>query len=83
MAAGWSYFASFPQTAIAFAEFAKTKLTIPLLCVGGAKANGKALAAQCKIVGSDVTVETIEDAGHWLLEEKPQQTIAAIDGFLK
>lgn len=83
MAAGWAYFASFPQTAIDFAELAKARLTVPLLCVGGEKANGKALGEQCMLVASDVTVDVIAGSGHWLLEEKPQQTIAAIDGFLR
>src|SRR5438477_12901909 len=35
MHAGWAYFAAWPQTAKDFAQFAQTKLTIPLLSIGG------------------------------------------------
>ena len=37
---GWAYFVSFPQTAQDIAKLAKTKLTIPVLVIGGEKANG-------------------------------------------
>jgi len=83
MAAGFAYFASFPKTAADFSAFAQTKLAMPLLCIGGAKANGTALGAQCQLVASDVTVTVIDGAGHWILEERQQETIAALERFLK
>lgn len=83
MAAGFSYFASFPKTAADFAELAKTKLAIPVLSIGGAKANGVALAAQAKLIASDVTVIVLADTGHWLMEERPQETAAALQNFLQ
>src|ERR1700682_414630 len=46
MAAGFAYFASFPKTATDFAELAKTRLTIPVLSIGGEKSLGDALGAQ-------------------------------------
>lgn len=82
MAAGFAYFASFPKTAVDFAELAKTKLNIPVLSIGGEKANGAALAAQAKLIASDVTVVVLKDTGHWILEERPKETIAALDQFL-
>src|SRR6266404_8172889 len=78
MAAGFAYFESFPKTAADFAELAKTRLTIPVLSIGGAKANGAALGAQAKLVASDVTVIVLENAGHWILEERPEETISAL-----
>jgi pimeloyl-ACP methyl ester carboxylesterase len=45
MAAGFAYFASFPKTAVDFAELAKTKLAMPVLSIGGDKALGEALGA--------------------------------------
>ena len=83
MAAGFAYFASFPKTATDFTAFAQTKLAMPLLCIGGAKANGTALGEQCKLVAANVTVNVIEGSGHWILEERQKETIAALDGFLK
>jgi pimeloyl-ACP methyl ester carboxylesterase len=82
MAAGFAYFASFPKTATDFAELAKTQLTIPVLSIGGEKANGAALGAQAKLVASDVTVIILKDTGHWILEERPGETISALDRFL-
>ena len=82
MAAGFAYFASFPKTAVDFAELAKTRLAIPVLSIGGEKANGAALGAQVKLIASDVTVIVLENTGHWILEERPAETIAALDRFL-
>jgi pimeloyl-ACP methyl ester carboxylesterase len=83
MAAGFAYFASFPKTATDFAELAKTPLTIPVLSIGGAKANGVALGTQAKLVASNVKVIVLEDTGHWLMEERPRETIAALNDFLQ
>ena len=82
MAAGFAFFASFPKTATDFAELAKTRLAFPVLSIGGAKANGVALGAQAKLIASDVTVVVLEDTGHWILEERPEETIKALSGFL-
>jgi pimeloyl-ACP methyl ester carboxylesterase len=82
MAAGFAYFASFPKTATDFAELAKTRLAFPVLSIGGAKANGVALGAQAKLVASDVTVVVLDDTGHWILEERPEETISALSRFL-
>jgi pimeloyl-ACP methyl ester carboxylesterase len=82
MAAGWAYFASFPKTATDFAELGKTKLTMPVLSIGGDKSLGEVLAAQMKLVAPDVTVVIVKDAGHWILEEQPADTIAALTAFL-
>jgi pimeloyl-ACP methyl ester carboxylesterase len=82
MAAGFAYFASFPKTATDFAELAKTRLTIPVLSIGGEKSLGDALGAQAKLIASDVTVVVLKDTGHWILEERPEETISALSRFL-
>jgi pimeloyl-ACP methyl ester carboxylesterase len=83
MAAGFAYFESFPKTAVDFAELAKTRLAIPVLSIGGEKANGNALGAQAKLVATDVTVVILKDTGHWILEEREDETIAALVRFLQ
>ena len=83
MAAGFGYFASFPKTATDFTDLAKTRLGIPILSIGGEKSLGEALGAQAKLVASDVTVVILKDAGHWILEEQPAETIAALTRFLQ
>jgi len=82
MRAGWEYFASFPQTANDFAKLSQTKLTMPVLVIGGEKANGVLLAEQMRSVASNVTVIILKNTGHWLLEEQPQQTTDALTKFL-
>ena len=83
MAAGFAYFASFPKTATDFAELSKTQLAMPVLAIGGAKANGVALGAQAKRIAPNVKVIVLEDTGHWIMEERPQETIAALVDFLQ
>lgn len=82
MRAGWAYFVSFPRTAKEFEALSRTKLTMPVLSIGGEKANGAALARQAKLVASDVTAVILEGAGHWLMEERPQETMDALTRFL-
>ncbi len=83
MAAGWAYFESFPRTAVDFAGLAATKLRIPVLSIGGDKANGVPLAAQARLIADDVTVVVLKNTGHWLMEENPRDTIAALTKFLE
>ncbi len=82
MRAGWAYFVSFQQAAKDFAELSRTKLTMPVLAIGGEKANGDLLGQQMKIVASDATMVVLKDTGHWVLEEKPKETTDALMKFL-
>jgi pimeloyl-ACP methyl ester carboxylesterase len=83
MAAGFAYFASFPKTAVDFAELAKTRLAMPVLSIGGDKSLGEALGAQARIVAPNATVVVLKDTGHWIMEERPQETMAALRRFLE
>jgi pimeloyl-ACP methyl ester carboxylesterase len=78
MRAGWAYFVSFQQAATDFAQLSQTKLTMPVLAIGGEKANGKLLGEQMKIVATDATMIVLKDCGHWVLEEKPKETTDAL-----
>jgi pimeloyl-ACP methyl ester carboxylesterase len=40
------------------------------------------MADDLRFVASDVTSVVIANSGHWLMEEQPAATIAAIRGFL-
>jgi pimeloyl-ACP methyl ester carboxylesterase len=83
MAAGFAYFKSFPKTADDFAELGKTKLSMPVASIGGEKANGEALGAQVKLISSNPTVVIIKGSGHWLMEENPSETMAAVTRALE
>jgi len=82
MHAGWAYFVSFQQAAKDFAQLSQTKLTMPVLTIGGEKSLGEALAQQTKVVATDVTVVVLKDTGHWVLEERPKDTTEALQKFL-
>jgi pimeloyl-ACP methyl ester carboxylesterase len=82
MRAGWAYFVSFPQAAKDFAQLAQTRLSMPVLSIGGEKSLGEFLGNQMKLVASDVTVVVLKDTGHWILEENPKETTAALVKFL-
>lgn len=82
MRAGWAYFVSFQQAAKDFAQLSQTRLTMPVLAIGGAKANGDLLTRQMKLFASDVTVIVLKDTGHWVLEERPKETTDALLKFL-
>jgi pimeloyl-ACP methyl ester carboxylesterase len=82
MRAGFEYFKSFEQDAKDFAEFAKTKLTMPMLVLTGEKASGEFLIQQARLVDTNVQGVVIEGSGHWLMEEAPQQVIPLIVAFI-
>jgi pimeloyl-ACP methyl ester carboxylesterase len=82
MHAGWAYFVSFLQAAKDFAQLSQTRLTMPVLTVGGDKSLGEALGQQAKLVATDVTVVVLKDTGHWVLEERPAETTEALKKFL-
>jgi pimeloyl-ACP methyl ester carboxylesterase len=82
MRAGWAYFTAFPQTARDFAQLAQTKLTMPVLVIGGEKSLGVPLGEETKLIATDVTVVIIKNAGHWVLEENPRETTDALQKFL-
>jgi len=82
MHAGWAYFVSFLQAARDFAQLSQTKLTMPVLAIGGEKANGEVLGQQAKLVATDVTVIVLKNTGHWLMEEQPKETTEALQRFL-
>jgi pimeloyl-ACP methyl ester carboxylesterase len=82
MRAGWAYFVSFLQAARDFAQLSQTKLTMPVLAIGGEMSLGEALGRQMKLVASNVTVIVLKDTGHWVLEERPEETIYALQTFL-
>jgi pimeloyl-ACP methyl ester carboxylesterase len=82
MRAGWAYFVSFQKAAKDFAALARTKLPMPVLAIGGEKANGDVLGEQAKLIASNVTVVVLKGTGHWLMEERPQETTDALLKFL-
>jgi pimeloyl-ACP methyl ester carboxylesterase len=82
MHAGWAYFVSFQQAAKDFAQLSQTKLTMPVLTIGGDKSLGEALGQQAKLVATDATAIVLKNTGHWVLEEQLKGTTEALQNFL-
>jgi pimeloyl-ACP methyl ester carboxylesterase len=84
MHCAFNQFAAFAQDAVDNKAFAAAaKLTMPALAIGADKSFGTGMADVLRFVASDVTAEVIANSGHWLMEEQPAATIAAIRAFLE
>jgi pimeloyl-ACP methyl ester carboxylesterase len=83
MHAGFSQFAAFDRDAADNQAFlAKGKLTMPVLAIGGDKSFGLTMASVMRFAASNVQALSIADSGHWLMEEQPAATVAAVRAFL-
>ena len=82
MRAGFEVFRAFPQDAEDFAQFAQTKLTMPMLVLAGEKASGEFLIQQGRLVADDVEGVVVKNSGHWLMEEAPDQVIPKLVSFI-
>ena len=59
-----------------------TKLTMPVLAIGAAKSFGANVTIVMRNAADNVTEVLIANSGHWLMEEQPTATIAAVRKFL-
>jgi pimeloyl-ACP methyl ester carboxylesterase len=82
MHAGFECFRTFQQDAVDFEAMAKTKLTMPMLVLAGAKASGPFLVEQARLVATNVDGVVVPGAGHWLMEEAPREVIPRLVTFL-
>ena len=82
MRAAFEMFKSFnTQDAADNRRFAALKLPMPVLTIEGDKAMGGALEIQAKLVADNVTSIKFADTGHWLMEQRPMETKAALKKF--
>ncbi|WP_127088211.1 alpha/beta fold hydrolase [Aquabacter cavernae] len=58
-------------------------LEMPVLAIGGALGLGDRVGEQMKLVARDVTALTLEGCGHYVPEEAPDATLAALLPFLE
>ncbi|QDL94959.1 alpha/beta hydrolase (plasmid) [Paroceanicella profunda] len=83
MHAGFEQFKAFDQDALDNQAFlAEGKLAMPVLAVGGDHSFGSGMADVVRFAATDVQGLVIGDAGHWLMEEQPDATVAAVRAFL-
>jgi uncharacterized RmlC-like cupin family protein len=83
MRAGFAQFAAFPRDVEDNRIFQRTRLTMPVLAVGGEKSFGATEAVVMRNVAANVREAVVPGAGHWLMEENPAYTVTLIENFLK
>ena len=76
-------FAAFAQDAVDNqAVLAEGKLAMPVLAIGGDHSYGFTLATEMGFAAENVQSLSIQNSGHWLMEEQPAATVAALVAFL-
>jgi len=55
---------------------------MPVLAIGGEKSFGATMAVVMRNAAVNVQEEVVPKAGHWLMEENPDATVALIGKFL-
>src|SRR5712672_3576743 len=82
MRAGFAQFTAFSQDAKDNEVFERRKLTMPVLAVGGERSFGSLQAVIMRHVAKNVREVIVAGSGHWLMEERPAETVALIRNFL-
>ena len=83
MHSAFNQFAAFNQDAADNGAFAaKGKLGMPVLALGADHSFGTQQADIMRLVATNVTSGMIKDSGHWVMEEQPAETTAAIVAFI-
>jgi pimeloyl-ACP methyl ester carboxylesterase len=76
-------FKAFPQDSIDNRVFAKTKLTMPVLALGGEKSYALVMKTDLDQVATHVQGGVVPDSGHWVMEENPAAVTKLVTEFLK
>ncbi|MGH6617516.1 alpha/beta fold hydrolase [Sphingomonas sp.] len=79
---GFEYYRAFARDEIDNRAFALQPLKIPVLGLGASGGLGGTIGILLRNVARDVKTVVIEDSGHWIAEEQPQQVIAALTDFI-
>jgi pimeloyl-ACP methyl ester carboxylesterase len=82
MHSAFAQFLNFPRDGEDNLKAISTKLPMPVLAIGGAKSFGASEALQMRNAATNVTEVVIPESGHWLMEEAPGPTMAAIEAFI-
>ena len=82
MRAGFAYFSDFERDAADFGPMSQTKLTMPVLSIAGEMSAGDFLGAQARLYANNVQSIVVKGAGHWLIDEAPDQVVPALVSFI-
>lgn len=82
MHAAFAQFRSIRQDEVDNKASMATRLTMPVLAIGGEKSFGSNEAIVMRNAADKVTEVVVPGAGHWLMEEAPTQTTRAVRDFI-
>ncbi|WP_351237061.1 alpha/beta hydrolase [Streptomyces sp. NPDC002133] len=82
LSGSFGFYRAFDTSAAQNKERKTPRLTMPVLALGGAASGGDSVAKTMKLAADNVQGLIIPDCGHWLAEEAPEQTVAALTSFL-
>jgi pimeloyl-ACP methyl ester carboxylesterase len=88
MRAGFEHYRAFPQDAIQNQNYSKTKLTMPVLALGGGyiptfggNITMPTVIYGMKILAQNVTGITVPNSGHFIPEEQPDVVVKLLNNF--
>lgn len=82
MKAGFEYYRAIPLTMQQNQELKKSKLTMPVLAIGGVVGAGETTIETMKLVSDNVKGAIIEQCGHYTPEECPEAFLKLVKSFL-
>ena len=83
MAQGFAYYRAVAQSAMRNVSFGKTRLPMPVLALGGRSAGGDQLRRSMEAFAVRVEGGEIDDCGHYMMEEQPEQVANRLLEFFK
>ncbi len=81
--AGIAYFRAHKMDAEHNRDHAKTKLSMPVLTVGGTASFGADLEGEIRPLVNNMRTVMVEDCGHYLAEEQPQRLVHELLSFFR
>ncbi|MFI5841629.1 alpha/beta fold hydrolase [Catenuloplanes sp. NPDC051500] len=80
--ASFAYYRALDETIAQNERRKKTRLTLPVLAIGGALYSGPLVADTMRLAADDVTEAIIDDCGHYAAEEQPARFTEILENFL-
>lgn len=80
---GFMHYRAFPKTAEQNKRFAKTKLPMSVLAIGGKHSTGRGTFKQMQPLAENLQGTVMEKSGHWIPEERPGQLATRLLKFFK
>ncbi|MFF5406744.1 alpha/beta fold hydrolase [Streptomyces misionensis] len=80
--ASFAYYRALDETIAQNEQRGKSRLTLPVLAVGGALWSGAGAAQTMRLAADDVTEVVLDDCGHYPAEEQPARFVEVLEDFL-